>query len=98
MVHPVRKSYEGKDVSHMLPPFPPGESGQKEWQLDVFKGSKDRNQGVELEDEPDVDCPPGRQFRLGKGGDLYTADQDGTGIDPVDAGDQVEERALARPR
>ena len=28
----------------MLPPFPPGESGQKEWQLDVFKGGQDEQQ------------------------------------------------------
>src|SRR5438477_141541 len=55
-----------------------------------------RQQVVELEDEADVARPPAREFCLAHIADQVIADPDFAGAGLIEAGDQVEQRRLAR--
>ena len=71
---------------------------QQQRQFDVLERRQHRHQIVELEDEADVARAPVGEFGFVELADILAGDDQLAGIGAVDAGDQVEQRALARPR
>src|SRR5205807_8520691 len=65
-------------------------------QFHVLVGGQHRQQMVELENEADVARPPARQLSFAHLGDELAADPDLAFARPGQAGDQVQQRRLAR--
>src|SRR5439155_94602 len=84
----------------LCPPAPLGarQAGQQERQLDVLDRAQHRDQVVELEDEAHVPRAPGREAVLVEPGEGLAGDHHLARIGPVEAGEQVEQGRLARPR
>ena len=73
------------------------DSGNKQQrQLDVLIRREHRQQVIELEDEADVPRPPAGELAFGHLRDAVVADPDFAFAGLVEAGDQVEQRRLAR--
>ena len=98
MIQPVLKSDHLKHEIHVRLPLLSRESGQKQGQLDVFKGSQDRHEIIELKDKAHMGCAPGSQSRFRQGGDIDTPDLDLSARGAIDAGNKVQERAFPRSR
>ena len=98
MVHPVGKVDDLKGHLHMIPPLSSGKAGEKQGKLDVFKGGEDRDEIVELKDEPHIDGPPGGKLAFRKGGDIDAADVDRAAVDLIEGGNEIEKGALSRAR
>src|SRR5487761_2096617 len=71
---------------------------QLQRQLDVAERRQHRHQVVELEDESDVHRAPQREIGVREARDVDAADADLPGRRLVDAGDEVQQRRLARSR
>ena len=69
---------------------------QQQRQLDVLDGVQHRDEVIELEDEADVAAAPVGQLALGQRRQIGARDRDLARGDAVDAGDQVQQRRLAR--
>ena len=69
---------------------------EQQRQLDVLERGEHRNQVVELEDEADVPRAPRRERALGQPADVGVADANRAARRPIDAGQQVQQRRLAR--
>src|SRR6185503_11780312 len=82
----------------VLAPLAPGERGECERQLHVLERGQHRHQVVELEHEADRGGAPVGEVGLGQHGDVDAIDEDRASIGLVDAGEQVEQRRLARAR
>ena len=78
----------------VLPPLPPGESGQVEGQLDVLDRLQHRDEVVELEDEADIIGAPMGELGLRKGGDVHIAHPDRPAVRLVDPGQEIQEGRL----
>jgi len=98
MVHAVFQVDQSQRRPDMLPALPARQVGQHERQLDVLERRQDGDQVVELEDEADMRGAPGRQIDLGKRRDLDPTHGDDAGVGPIQAGDEVEQGALADPK
>ena len=70
--------------------------GQQQRQLDIALGGQHRQQVVGLEDEADVARAPAGEIGVAQPVDRQALDLDAARGRPVEAADQVEERALAR--
>ncbi len=71
---------------------------QQQRQFDVLEGGQDRDQVIGLEDEADVVGPPAGDLRLAQVAEILAVDDDLAPGGPVEPGDQVQERRLARAR
>ena len=81
----------------VLPPFPPGERGQVERQLNVFDRLEHGDKVVELKDEADVIGAPMGELGLRKGSDVDTAHPDRPAVRLVDPGQEVQEVVFPEP-
>jgi hypothetical protein len=79
-----------------LTPIPARQVGQQERQLDVLEGRQDGDEVVELEDEPDVVGAPAGRLGVGHPADVLAADLDVARGGRIQAGDEVQQRRLAR--
>ena len=91
MIHPVLQAHHAQGHFGVLPPFPPGERGQVERQLDVFDRLEHGDKVVELKDEADVIGAPMGELGLRKGGDVDAAHPDRPAVRLVDPGQEVQE-------
>ena len=98
MRHAVCEPHHFESGLGVLAALAPGQGGQRKGQLDVLVGGEHRHQVVELENEADVARAPAGEFRLAQPDDVRAADQEFARIGLVDAGNEVEQRALARAR
>src|SRR5437870_3709900 len=96
MKYPVAQTDDVERGSDVLPALLLGELCQQKRQLHVFECIEHGDEVVELKDESDVAGPPAGQRRLAEAGDLLAVDDDPTARRPVDAGDQIKQRRLAR--
>ena len=85
-----------KRGGHVLLALAGRQIGQQQRQFDVFERGQHRHQVVELEDEADVARAPRGEIGLAQRGDVDAADAQTAAVGLVDAGNQVEQRALAR--
>src|SRR5438874_241147 len=83
---------------HVLAALFLGERGQQQRQLDVLERRQHGNQVVELKDEADVARAPRGQRAFREAADLGAADANRAARGTIDAGQQVEQRRLARSR
>src|SRR5712692_10393277 len=81
---------------HVIPPLAPGERGQQQRQLHVPLRAEHRQEVVELEDESDVHRPPVRQLPARHLIDPLPRHVDAARAGAIQAGDEIEERSLAR--
>jgi hypothetical protein len=69
--------------------------GEQQRQLDVLQGREHGHQVVGLKDETDVPSSPLSARAFGRGGDVGARDAEVARGRAIEAGDQVQERALA---
>src|SRR5436190_10456653 len=89
-----RDDIEGRH--HVLAPLLLREIRQEQRQLDILECGEHRNQVVELENESDIPRAPGGERPLGQTADVGAADADAAARRAIDAGEQIEQRRLAR--
>ena len=82
----------------VLAPLAPRQVREQERQLDVLERRQDRDQVIGLEDEADVVGPPAGDLRLGEVAQVLAVHDHLAAGGPVEPGDQVQERGLARAR
>src|SRR5207244_8825998 len=78
-------------------PLGTGEVREQERQLDVLDRAQDRDQVVELEDEPHVARAPARERILVESGERLPRYHHLAPVGTVEAGQEVQQRRLARP-
>jgi len=98
VIHPVLQAHHAQRHLCMFDPFPSGEPGQVEGQLDVFDRLEHGDEVVELEDEPDVVGAPMGKLGLRKCGDVHIAHPDRAAVRLVDPGQEVQESRLPGAR
>ena len=81
---------------HVFPPFLAGERRQQQGKLDVLERGQNRNQVEVLKHESHVLVAPAGQLVLVEGGQVLSQNPELAAGGPVDSGNQVEQRALAR--
>src|SRR5512139_309479 len=98
VIHAIREVDQPQHRPHMVPALPTGEVGQNERQLYVLEGGEDRDQIIELEDEPDMRGAPGGELRFGQTGDVDVPHGDRAGVGPVQTRNEIQQGALAGAR
>ena len=98
MLHAVGEAHEVERHLDALAPLAPRERREQQRQLDVLERVEHRHQVVELEDEADVRARQSASSASESLRDVLAVDQQLARIGLVDAGDEVEQRRLARSR
>src|SRR3990172_230910 len=95
VVHAVEEVDDAQGRLHVRLPLFSERCRQQKRQLHFLKCRKHGDEFIELENKPDVDRAPLGQLGLAQGGDVHSSDRDHSAVRLVDAGDDIEKRALA---
>jgi hypothetical protein len=96
VVFAVAQRHRRQHLRHRLAPFARRQPGQQQRQLDVLEGRQHRHPVLEPQDETDVGGAPFGVLPVGQRGDIDAANLQRAAARLADAGDQVQQRALAR--